>query len=223
MNNASSAMRPLTSMLAPASIIALPGMGATAEMHSRVGSLIPNFKSVEWPNIDGCNDFSDLAVRCIEIYGINKSHVLVGSSMGGMVAGEIARILGNQHLVLIGSCLNSKSIGFGGLAKFSSHIMSDGLIKLIGSKGSISMLSRMIKQVDPQFIRWSLQKIGGWKGVNVSELKDVHSIHGMIDPIIPITRVSPDEIIPTGGHFIAISHPKTVAKFIVSSLNKRSC
>ena len=210
-------------MLATASIIALPGMGATAEMHSRIGSLLPNFKSVEWPDITGCNDFTDLAMRCIDLYDIKQSHVLVGSSMGGMVASEIAKILGNQDLILIGSCLSSKSIRFGSLAEFGSRIMSDNLIKLIGSKGSISMLSRMIKQVDPKFIRWSLDRIGKWKGVNATELKKVHSIHGMIDPIIPITRVSPNMIIATGGHFIAISHPKTVSKFIEFSLKNRSC
>ena len=211
-------MRPSISVLAMPRLFVFPGMGATSEMYADLSRHVSDAKYCNWPPHDGCLDFGDYAQKCILTYGISRNDVMAGSSMGGMIAAEISAQLGNDTLLLIGSCLQPKCVPFHRLTNAASFLLGDGAISLIGTKGRFSLLAKMAKQSGAPFIRWGLQALYRWNGVNLSRLRTVRSIHGCLDPIIPVFLVKPDERIATGGHFIAMTHARRVGRFVNDSL-----
>ena len=196
-------------------IINFPGMGATGEMHKFLKVNKANLINLNWPDDKTYGSFNSLAERLIAEYKITNLDVLCGSSMGGMIAAEIGLIVESNLVVQIGSCTNRESVLLHRFLGLGCKITSDLLIKTVGLKGRISMLAKMINQVNPAFIRNSLDNMSKWDGVKLPN-GVLKSVHGMMDPIIPYYKEFHDRKIIMGGHFIALSNPKAVSQFIDS-------
>lgn len=196
-----------------------PGMGATAAMHRQVVRRVPGIRACDWPDHDGCRSFADFAERCIDQHGIRVSDVVAGSSMGGMIACEIAKRLGITRVLLVGSCHHPQAIYAHRWAGLGADVLDDRLMRLVCSKGHVSLLSQMAMTVGPGFMRWSLRALRDWQGVALTDIPGLRAIHGCLDPIIPIVSVRPMRRIATGGHLIALSHPQRIAAFIAECLD----
>ena len=89
----------------------LPGMGATDAMYNglkhKLGFKV-NF--LNWPEYRGEKTYTDVARRVIKENDINADDVVGGSSLGGMVALEIAQLLNPKSVVLLGSAANRKEV-----------------------------------------------------------------------------------------------------------------
>ncbi len=204
-------------------VLLLPGMGANARMYAEVLAAAGNpsdWRALDWTDHRGCATLPELAGRMQEIHAIGTGDILVGSSLGGMVACEIAAQLNRRPVVLIGSCHRPDAIPTRVLAAWAAGWMRPGMLRALGAKGRGSLLARMAAESDPAFIRWSLRALHGWTGVPASALARIHSIHGLLDPLIPCHRVRPDRILVGGGHFLALSHPRQVADFIMKKVQE---
>ena len=89
----------------------LPGMGATDAMYNglkhKLGFKV-NF--LNWPEYRGEKTYADVARRVIKENDIGADDVVGGSSLGGMVALEIAQLLNPKSVVLLGSAANRKEV-----------------------------------------------------------------------------------------------------------------
>ena len=89
----------------------LPGMGATDAMYNglkhKLGFKV-NF--LNWPEYRGEKTYADVARRVIKENDIGADDVVGGSSLGGMVALEIAQLLNSKSVVLLGSAANRKEV-----------------------------------------------------------------------------------------------------------------
>ena len=65
---------------------ALPGMGADRRMYPEPWSTVPKFKAHDWIRHAGEKSLPEVAASMAEACGIQDGDVLVGSSLGGMVA-----------------------------------------------------------------------------------------------------------------------------------------
>jgi surfactin synthase thioesterase subunit len=80
----------------------LPGMGATAAMYDslrREMSFSVSF--VNWPAYSGESTYKEIAQRIINENSIHTGDVIGGSSLGGMVALEIAQLIQPKAVILI--------------------------------------------------------------------------------------------------------------------------
>lgn len=196
-------------------IFVLPGMGADSGMFTGSWRRLPDAVFVDWPPYSGEQSLAEIAGRIVAAYDINEGDVVVGTSLGGMVACEIARLKRLHRLVLIGSALHPAEIHpllvtLQPLARFAP------VDWLQWSAASIpSELAHMFGRAQPEFIRASIKAVFRWDGMDPS-LPSPLRIHGKHDLIIPPPPRM--DLLIEGGHLIALSHAQDCCAFILNSL-----
>ena len=195
-------------------ILIFPGMGATKEMYRKLISHHPEIIGCDWPEVTAEDDFSSLARKCIDKYEINENDIVAGCSMGGMIAAEIFVRAKCKKLMLIGSCLHPSSIPLHPFTYWGSKFLNPSLFNFFSKFVPLSVGIKSSLLSRPDFVKWSLGALHQWKGVSLLDTSNVHVIHGRIDLLIPLWKVKADHVINSGGHLIALTHPKRVAAFI---------
>jgi pimeloyl-ACP methyl ester carboxylesterase len=157
---------------------------------------------------------------------INKSEpfVLLGLSMGGMIATEIAKRSKPQACILLCSVPTHKH--------FPSHfkwayflrlhkLMPVRIIKLASllkrgftadNKEDKQLLKEVIKDSDPVFIRWAMHAILSWKNEVIP--KPLWHIHGSNDEILPIRFTQPTHRVAGGNHLMIMSKARELNSFL---------
>jgi pimeloyl-ACP methyl ester carboxylesterase len=196
-------------------IYLLPGMGATSAMYQPPWDELPNATAVDWPSHKGETTIADLADRLIGHFSIQSSDLIVGSSLGGIVALEVHRKLKLRRIFLVGSAVTREEIN-GILMALApmARLTPIRLIQHLAGKVN-SLVSRMFQETDADFIQAMCIAVYLWKGYS-GDLEAVTRIHGERDSIIPYPEDA--HIIPGGGHLIAMTHPDECVRFIRKQL-----
>ena len=91
--------------------ILLPGMGANSKMYPvEKYSILQDVVFADWPKYNGEETLEAMAQSIIHHYDISSEMAVGGSSLGGMVAIEIAKLTDIKHVILIGSARNPENI-----------------------------------------------------------------------------------------------------------------
>ncbi len=197
--------------------IILPGMGANSNMYPKEKyKSLQDVVFVNWPKYGGEISLEAVAKKTISQHQINNKMVVGGSSLGGMVAIEIAKIMSLKKVILIGSATNPDYIN--PLLQKLSNLAEITPVKIIQiftgkvNKYSRSELLNMFEESDSKFIKAMCKALFKWEGVGNFN-GDVCHIHGEKDLVIfpPKKNV---KIIPGGGHLISMSHAEEIANFI---------
>ncbi len=201
--------------------VILPGMGADSSMYGSEHRELPDTLFPDWPPYQGEQSVSELATRIIEEHGLGANCTIGGSSLGGMVAAEIAKKIKVEKLILIGSALSPQHIN-PVLKKLSalSEIAPINLVQLLAGKVNAFQENRLLKmfnKADVQFIRSMCKAVFEWEGNEAPSCK-VFQIHGARDKVI-YPNGENTKIIPDGGHLIAMSHPQQVKRFVEECVN----
>lgn len=86
----------------------------------------------------------------------------------------------------------------------------------IKTKSEKQLLRNILKDTNPKFLSWAIDKIINWK--NIQNPENTIHIHGTSDRIIPIRNVQIDYKIENGGHFM------TVNKYLeIENILKNAC
>ncbi len=191
----------------------LPGMGATSAMYDELRDEIDfDIDFVNWPIYSGESSYEEVANRIIGENHISAGDIVGGSSLGGMVAIEIANIIQPKAIVLIGSAINANEIQR--LLKLLSPLASATPISLIqtlcGKHKHI--VSQMFYESDPAFIRAMSLYLTSWRG-NKGEIRKIHRLHGKKDHVIPHPS-SHCEVINNAGHLLALTHSEETGLFL---------
>lgn len=191
----------------------LPGMGANPSMYD---SLRPELdfeiNFIGWPKYKNEKTYSEAATRVIEENGIEDGDIVGGSSLGGMVAVEIAYQRKLRAIVLIGSAISSVEVQgiLSHLAPLSA-ITPISLIQLLVGKHE-NIITTMFAEADSEFIRAMCQYLPKWSGASASATP-LFRIHGQKDYVIPCPKVG-CKIIAKAGHLLSITHPKECGKYL---------
>jgi pimeloyl-ACP methyl ester carboxylesterase len=147
----------------------------------------------------------------VEEASIPDGAVIVGSSLGGIVACEIAKIRKCKNLFLVGSAKRKEEIN--GILVMLHPLVDLAPIPLIQqASGKLhNELIAMFRETNAQFIRNMCHAIFRWDGLGEG-VASVHRIHGRFDLVIPLPS-DVDETIE-GGHLIAMTHPAECVRFI---------
>lgn len=198
----------------------LPGLGVDSTMYGSAFRTLKDAHYVDWPHYTNEKSIKDIAKTLIAQYKINSSDIVGGSSLGGMVASEIAKYVEIRKIVLIGSTLTPESIN-PILKKLSvlSGIAPIHLIQTLAGKTSVitknnvwKKLLNMFGKANTAFTKTMCKAIFEWDGNPTPKCACAY-IHGAKDRVIypPQTGAT---IIDDGGHLIAMTHEEEVAEFI---------
>ena len=85
----------------------LPGMGASSAMYNSLRREVGfEINYIDWPDYRGEKTYAEVAKRVIDACGIEDGDIAGGSSLGGMIALEIAKQRKLSAVVLLGSATN---------------------------------------------------------------------------------------------------------------------
>ncbi len=177
---------------------------------------LPDCNFIDWPRHDSSETMTDLARYVIAGNDIRAGCTLIGSSLGGMVACEIANLLQVENLVLVGSATSRGEVST--LLKFLHPLMA--LVPLpMAQKAAAawsSEITQMFRDSDPAFLRAMTKAIFVWEGLQAHAPRPLR-IHGRRDHVIPPPPQT-DHLL-AGGHLIAMTHAVQCVDIIRRYLN----
>ena len=157
--------------------------------------------------------------------------VIVGISMGGMLAQEMAEAVGAAGVVLVSSCRNARPIPwfqgwFGrmvsrlplGAVEFLKHHLPPKAYHRLGDLAPehATLVRRMFLDTPTAMLRWAPGAMVHWTGRPASSMNGVRvrHIHGDRDALLLSARVEPDQWIRGAGHAMSMTHAEEVNAFI---------
>ena len=195
-------------------LVLIPSYGTDSSLYDalRATEILHNPSLLtEWLPVSSSENLSQYAQAFITHYKINKKDVIIGTSLGGILAIEINRLLRVKKVIVISTIksVHEKPRLFKFLAKtktyrlFSPQILKLGLdliVPLYGKKvASYLWFRKVFKNSDNQFLKWALAQIVNWDNEEIPF--NLRHIHGTKDPLFPIRNSSTvDYAITEGTH-----------------------
>jgi pimeloyl-ACP methyl ester carboxylesterase len=209
----------------------ISGLGADRRVFKRIE--VPDFCEVvylDWITPRENESLQSYAERLAKDINSIQPFALVGLSMGGMIASEIASRLSPVITILISSAPVSNQLPgyFRKLSSFRfSKVMPISLLKslailrwLISTENEEDkyILKQIIKDSDPIFIRWALEAIPNWKKEKLP-IPYIH-IHGTNDKVLPIRFTKATHIIRDGGHIMVLNRAAEINLILQRTLEE---
>jgi len=194
-------------------------MGANSSMYDPLRKELSfEINFINWPKYNGEKTYTATARRVIEENGIKDDDIVGGSSLGGMIAMEIARQKRLTAVVLIGSAISMAEVQ--GILTILAPVAARTPISLVQSLAGKhnNIITKMFAEADSQFIKAMCQHLPQWPGAKNLEVP-FFRIHGQKDHVIPCPKAGA-EIISNAGHLIAITHARECGEFL-NKINRR--
>ncbi len=186
-------------------------MGANRRMYPAEWKTVPGFVAHDWAAYRGETTLDQVAASMCETCGILDGDSLIGTSLGGMVACEIASLRRIPRLYLVSSAVRPDEVSalltlLHPLARYTP------LEWVKFSAGKIpAELAGMFADMEPQFIRAMCSAIFEWEGLRAEGTR-VFRIHGRHDRVIPPPPST--DLLLDGGHLIAMTLAADCAGFV---------
>jgi len=197
----------------------IPGIGADYRLFTHI--LLPEGYTpshIHWIDPFDNEKLSDYAFRLSEQIDQSEPFILIGLSLGGMMAVEIAKRLDPVCTIIISSIPVKahlpryfKLAGKLGLGKLVSPSFlkaattaKHALVK--HSAENRRLMFDIIRAGDDRFIRWAITAVLDWENNEVPQR--FYHIHGTRDEIFPISLTKPTHIVEKADHNFVVSHPE---------------
>lgn len=210
-------------------IYLLPGVGCDHRLYDRLE--LPAGHQVvklDWPAFEDDDTLARIAERLLPRVSPDGPHVLVGVSMGGMVAQELALLTKPVKVVLISSWTGpeewppfvkvSAKLGLYRTIRDWSMRAVWPLKRLVDRRESsvdellwdmaCQQTARQLRNGTGAILRW---KGSRWKG-------PVVRIHGDKDIVTPL-RFPVDHLVKGGQHVMVLTRPREVSRLLAGALN----
>lgn len=208
----------------------ISGLGADERMFMKLKLPGVNMIHVPWAEHDKYDELSCYAQKMsAQIKGENP--IIVGLSMGGMIAVEISKIRPVKKLFLISSAktkseLPSYDSWFGKLMKsrilpgFMYKMPNDILLDKFGAETEEdkALMSITLQDSDGQFMKWAMWAVANWENETFKEPL-VH-IHGRQDEMIPPENVNAQYWIEDGSHMMVFNRAEEVSSILMDELKE---
>jgi len=161
---------------------------------------------------------------------ISHSHdsLIIGLSLGGILATEISKLLPDCKVVIISSIKTEKEAP--SIIKIARCLSFYNFVPLWFSRNIVPLLSRiasvtdkegyhlyrqMLKGWSKQKLKWARKSAVNWK--NKAAIKCLH-IHGTRDHIFPHKRIENAILISKGSHYMIMDRADEIADLIKEAL-----
>ncbi len=167
---------------------------------------------------------SQYAHRLAQRIDTTEAFILVGTSLGGIMAVEIAKEYHPVAVIIIGSVSVSDNLPryFRVTGRLQIHRLIPGSFFKVSAmakhyfssenKEDKKIIIKMIHETDASFIRWGIHAVLTWQNTELP--KSLYHIHGTNDKMFPYSLVSATHTINNGDHIIVVSKPDEVNTYI---------
>lgn len=211
-------------------IYLIPGQGSDSRIYSNI-QFPDNFETVhikyELP-AEG-ETMKSYAKKMAKQIPEEEGFIIIGVSLGGMIATEIAEIKSPNKVILISSAKNATELP--ARYNFQKNIP---LYKMVGpklsksgaqflqpivepdSKNEAATFQAMMEDKDPVFLKRTIQMIIEWD--KQSNSCDIIHIHGNKDKTIPIKHVDYDYLVENGSHMMTLTRGDELSEILCEIL-----
>lgn len=208
----------------------IPGMATKGRIFDLLD--LPGFEKVylEFPEPAVKETLSSYAKKMAKEIPEDETPILVGLSMGGFIAQEIASFRPIKKIILISSIRTGQS--FTPYLKYFGKFpivpfLPSYWVKSVVLKGIHAMgipkkwkdeLLEMIRSFSPNYFKFSAVHLLGWKGA-VSDTP-IAQIHGTNDLVFPIDEAQTKYILRGGSHMMIANYHVKISQAILQEISE---
>lgn len=207
-------------------IFLIPGLGADYRIYKNIDLSGHDVVNVSWIEPEKQDTLASYAHKLIDKYSITPDSIVIGNSLGGMLAIEMAKRIGLKKTILISSIKTIKEAPL--RYKLYRYIpvnrtilpkmirWAKSIIKfLFGRKVSgenQDLFVSMLENTSPSFIRWAKYAILNWDNQTIP--KNVYHITGDEDSIFPYKRIKGATIVKGGSHVMILDKANEINSWL---------
>jgi len=195
-------------------IFVIPGLGADSRVYNKIELVAHDVVKIDWVEPDKTDTLKTYAQKLILQYNITPLSIVIGNSLGGMLAMEISKILPLKKTILISSVktIDEAPAYFALFRALPVYKLIPG--KLVTSLGFMIrfvfgkmdeadewLFNDMLKKTSPKFMKWAMGATVNWDNKIIPQ--NVFTITGNKDHVFDYRRIK-DAIIVNGGTHIMI-------------------
>ncbi|MDB4924937.1 alpha/beta hydrolase [Mucilaginibacter sp.] len=213
-------------------IYLIAGLGADTRLFNNIDLHDHDVIPVDWIEPNECDTLSTYAQKIIYQYNISKNSVVIGVSLGGILAIEIAKLMPLNKVILISSIktIDEAPLYFKLFKTLPAYKLLPGrlmanlglLIKPVFGKMSAQdawLFNDMLKKSSPVFIKWAMNAVLHWKNTTIPP--NVYHIVGDKDLVFNYKRIKNATAIKGGTHIMVFDKAKQINKLLKDILKKK--
>ena len=184
---------------------------------------------LDWISPEAKETLPAYARRLAEKMDTSEDFAIVGLSMGGMMATEIAKLHHPAATILLSSVPVNTHLPFYFRWAYRLKLHKMVPVNLLKSASVLKrgltpdsaedklILKEVIKDSDPHFIKWAMQAVLSWKNVELPS--PYWHIHGTKDEILPLKYTKPTHTIQGGNHLMIMSRATELNEILKTILS----
>jgi pimeloyl-ACP methyl ester carboxylesterase len=209
----------------------ISGLGADERVFQDLGLEGERKVFIRWSPHDSRDSLQEYARRLGEqIHGTDDT-VLIGFSLGGMLAIELSRLIpvkktiivscikSRQELPLLYRCISRLTFLLRTFPHSPMRRFPFVLYYFMGAESSRErrLLDEYLRRTDEAFLHWAVEKILTWR--SPSPPPDLVHIHGTSDRVFPASRIQDAVFVRGGSHLMLLSRAEEVSRCIREALD----
>ncbi len=209
-------------------IYLIPGLGYDCRIFDNLDLQEFDVTRINWIEPTGNERIHEYANRLWStLEKSNERKILIGHSLGGIVAQEIASSNQIEKVILISSIKSRKELPLYfklvkpfRLERFFTRKICLKTVKYWGKYHGLGpeedqlLFKSMIGNQTNFYLQWALRELSAWQEPKLTQTKVVH-IHGTNDKTLPYRLVkNPDYIIEKGSHVCVIKRVEIITEII---------
>lgn len=210
-------------------IVFIPGLGYDHRIFKSLEITYPTIAYLDWIDPEKGERIHDYAQRLFsKIKDDTQDIVLIGHSLGGIVAQEIASVHKIHKVILLSSITSRKEMPFSfriikslRLDLLFTKEISINTIRFWGkshgfeTKSDKQFFKNMVGFQSNKNLQWALRELSSWHAPKLLNRVQLTQIHGTRDKTFPIKYIaSPDIIMEEGTHIFVYKQAKKTTDII---------
>jgi len=213
-------------------IYLIPGQGSDYRVFQKLEFDTAKFevKHIKYLLPDEGMKMNEFAKKLANQIDTSKKFIIIGYSLGGMLATEMSSFLKAEKIIVISSAKSKDELPnkYTFQTKFPIYKLVNADLAKWGalnfqeivepdSKNEKEIFSSMLNDKNPEFLKRSISMIINWdREIYPSSI--IH-IHGNKDNTLPIENIDFDYLIPDGSHMMVLTRAKEVSVVLKDILN----
>jgi pimeloyl-ACP methyl ester carboxylesterase len=212
-------------------VFLISGLGADSRIYNNLNLQEYKVINVNWIEPNKTDTLKSYAQKLILQYNITPNSIVIGNSLGGMIAIEIAKTIPLQKVILISSIktIDEAPWYFSLFRALPVYRLIPGriftsmgfLIRFIfGKMGKADswLFNDMLKNSSPKFVKWAMSAALYWD--NKIAPSNVCIITGDKDHVFDYRRIKDAIIVKEGTHIMIFDKAKEIDKILKEILSR---
>lgn len=207
----------------------IPGLGADERIYRNIRLDGYDLMHVKWLAPNKSDSLSSYAQKLINEYHIKPNDIVLGNSLGGMLAIEIAKKIKPGKTILISSIKTVDAaprsfkwyryIPIYRILPAKFYTMTGNIVQFAMGKMSKrhkELFIDMLKKTSPQFVKWAIGAILHWDNQTIPA--NVYHITGDNDKVFNYKRIKGATIVKGGTHLMILNKAAQINNWLKTIL-----